>query len=46
VGGRYGVPGIPTTYFLNAQHQIVKTNLGWLNWRKLTLGQRMMDAGA
>jgi peroxiredoxin len=46
VGGKYGVPGIPTTYFLNAQHQIVKTNLGWLSWKKLTHAQRIMDAGA
>jgi peroxiredoxin len=44
VAGRYGVPGIPTTYFLNAQHQIVETNLGWLNWHKLRVGVAAMDA--
>jgi peroxiredoxin len=44
VAGQYGVPGIPTTYFLNAQHQIVKTNLGWLNWHKLREGVQAMDA--
>jgi peroxiredoxin len=44
VGGRYGVPGIPTTYFLNSQHQIVKTNLGWLSIAKLQRLTRVMDA--
>jgi peroxiredoxin len=44
VAGKYGVPGLPTTYFLNAQHQIVKTNLGWLNWHKLREGVAAMDA--
>jgi peroxiredoxin len=44
VSGKYGVPGLPTTYFLNAQHQIVKTNLGWLNWHKLREGVAAMDA--
>jgi peroxiredoxin len=44
VAGKYGVPGIPTTYFLNAQHQIVKTSLGWLNWHKLREGVAAMDA--
>ncbi len=43
VAGKYGVPGLPTTYFLNAQHQIVKTNLGWLNWHKLREGVAAMD---
>jgi thiol-disulfide isomerase/thioredoxin len=42
---RYGVPGLPTTYFLNARHQIVSTNLGWLNWHKLRAGVAAMDAG-
>jgi peroxiredoxin len=44
VAGKYGVPGIPTTYFLNARHQIVMTNLGWLNWRKLREGVTAMDS--
>jgi peroxiredoxin len=44
VGGQYGVPGTPTTYFLNAQHQIIRTNLGWLNWARLKSGMRAMDA--
>jgi len=45
VAGLYGVPGIPTTYFLNARHQIVSTNLGWLNWHKLREGVDAMNAG-
>ena len=44
VGRRYGVPGIPTTYFLNSQHVIIETNLGWLNWKKLKDGMKAMDA--
>ena len=43
VGGLYGVPGIPTTYFLNSQHVIIRTRLGWLNWHKLTDGMKAMD---
>jgi peroxiredoxin len=42
VAGKYGVPGVPTTYFLNARHQIVRTNLGWLNWHKLREGVAAM----
>jgi thiol-disulfide isomerase/thioredoxin len=45
VGGRYGVPGLPATYFINAQHVIVKTDLGWLDQRKLKFGMMAMDAG-
>lgn len=44
VGGLYGVPGIPTTYFLNSQHQIIKTNLGWLSIHKLQRAKTIMDA--
>jgi cytochrome c biogenesis protein CcmG, thiol:disulfide interchange protein DsbE len=44
VGRLYGVPGIPTTYFLNSQHQIVQTNLGWLSILKLERALRVMDA--
>lgn len=44
VGGLYGVPGIPTTYFLNSQHQIIQTNLGWLSIRKLQRARQVMDA--
>lgn len=45
VGGLYGVPGIPTTYFLNSQHQIIRTNLGWLSILKLQRAKQVMDAG-
>jgi thiol-disulfide isomerase/thioredoxin len=41
---RYGAPGIPATYFLNARHQIVKIDFGWLSWRKLRTGLRAMNA--
>ena len=44
VGRLYGVPGIPTTYFLNSQHQIIKTNLGWLSIHKLQRAKVIMDA--
>jgi cytochrome c biogenesis protein CcmG/thiol:disulfide interchange protein DsbE len=43
VAARYGVPGIPATYFLNARHEIVKTDLGWLSWKKLRTGVTEMD---
>ncbi|MGH3276119.1 MAG: TlpA family protein disulfide reductase [Streptosporangiaceae bacterium] len=45
VGGLYGIPGTPTTYFLNARHEIMETHLGWLNWHKLARGTEVMDAG-
>ncbi|HEY1618423.1 MAG TPA: TlpA disulfide reductase family protein [Streptosporangiaceae bacterium] len=38
VSARYHVPGVPATYFLDAQHQIVRTSLGWLSWKKLRAG--------
>ena len=44
VGRLYGVPGIPTTYFLNSQHQIIKTNLGWLSIHKLQRAKTIMEA--
>jgi cytochrome c biogenesis protein CcmG/thiol:disulfide interchange protein DsbE len=44
VGGLYGIPGIPTTYFLNSQHQIIRTNLGWLSIAKLQRAKAVMDA--
>jgi peroxiredoxin len=46
VGGLYGVPGIPTTYYLNSQHQIVRTNLGWLSITKLRRATQLMDANS
>lgn len=38
VAKRYHVPGVPATYFLDARHQIVRTYLGWLSWKKLRTG--------
>ena len=46
VGGLYGVPGIPTTYFLNSQHQVIRTDLGWLSILKLQRAKLVMDAGS
>ena len=43
VASKYGVPGVPTTFFLNAKHQIIRTDLGWLNWKKLRTGVAAMD---
>jgi cytochrome c biogenesis protein CcmG/thiol:disulfide interchange protein DsbE len=43
VAARYRVPGIPATYFLNARHQVVKADLGWLSWKKLEAGVRAMN---
>jgi cytochrome c biogenesis protein CcmG/thiol:disulfide interchange protein DsbE len=45
VGARFHVPGIPATYFLDARHEIVETELGWLDWHKVRLGVKAMDAG-
>jgi cytochrome c biogenesis protein CcmG, thiol:disulfide interchange protein DsbE len=45
VAARYRVPGLPATYFLNARHQVVKADLGWLSWKKLTAGLRVMNGG-
>ena len=46
VGGRYGVPGVPTTYFLNARHQIIWRTVGYVHWARLKLELKAMDAGA
>jgi thiol-disulfide isomerase/thioredoxin len=45
VAARYRAPGIPATYFLNAQHHIVRAYLGWLSWKRLRTGVREMNAG-
>jgi cytochrome c biogenesis protein CcmG, thiol:disulfide interchange protein DsbE len=44
VATRYGVPGVPATYFLDAKHQIVRTDLGWLDWKKLRQGVADMNS--
>jgi thiol-disulfide isomerase/thioredoxin len=43
VAARYRVPGIPATFFLNARHQVVRADFGWLNWKKLRAGVHEMD---
>ncbi len=43
VAARYGVPGIPATFFLNSRHQVVRVDYGWLNWKKLRHGVTAMD---
>jgi cytochrome c biogenesis protein CcmG, thiol:disulfide interchange protein DsbE len=45
VADRYGVPGLPATYFLDARHQVVETNYGWLNWKKLRKAVKAMRSG-
>jgi peroxiredoxin len=45
VGSKFHVPGLPATYFLDAQHRIVETQLGWLNWKKIRLGVAAMKSG-
>jgi cytochrome c biogenesis protein CcmG/thiol:disulfide interchange protein DsbE len=46
VATMYHVPGIPTTYFLNRRHQIVMTDYGWLDWKKLRVGVAAIDPGS
>jgi peroxiredoxin len=45
VGSKYHVPGLPATYFLDARHRIVETELGWLNWKKIRAGVAAMKSG-
>jgi thiol-disulfide isomerase/thioredoxin len=42
----YGVYGLPQTFFLNAQHRIVRRVLGALTMRELTAGTDLMDGHA
>jgi len=46
VAAKYNVPGIPSTYFLNARHQVVLADYGWLSWKKLRAGVTVMDPGS
>lgn len=43
VAARYGLPGVPATFFLNSRHQVVKADYGWLSWKKLRRGVTVMD---
>lgn len=45
VATRYGVPGLPATYFLDARHRIVKIDFGWLSWKKIRRGVAAMRSG-
>lgn len=38
----YGLPGLPATFFLNAQHRIVKRVYGAVSLASLTTGTRLM----
>jgi peroxiredoxin len=38
VATRYGVLGVPVTYFLNARHRIALTEFGTLDWLRLREG--------
>ena len=40
----YGVLGLPQTFFLNAQHRIVKHVIGQMTMKELTAGVALMDA--
>lgn len=40
----YGVLALPQTFFLNAQHRVVKHVIGQLSMKQLTAGVALMDA--
>jgi cytochrome c biogenesis protein CcmG, thiol:disulfide interchange protein DsbE len=43
----YGAPGLPATYFLNAQHKVASKVLGPITWQQLSAGAAgLADAGA
>lgn len=42
----YGVLGLPQTFFLNAQHRIVKHIIGQMSEQELAAGVALMDAQA
>jgi thiol-disulfide isomerase/thioredoxin len=46
VAGKYGVDGLPQTFFLNAKHQIVDHVLGALTKETLAAGVRQMNAAS
>jgi peroxiredoxin len=43
VAARYGVLGVPVTYFVNARHRIMLTEFGILNWLRLREGVLVTD---
>lgn len=46
VAGKYGVDGLPQTFFLNAKHQIVDHVLGALTKATLAEGVRLMNSAS
>jgi len=46
VAGKYGVDGLPQTFFLNAKHQIVDHVLGAVTEAELAKGQRLMNSAS
>ncbi len=46
VAGKYGVAGLPQTFFLNARHRIVDRIFGAVTQAGLAAGVRLMDASA
>jgi cytochrome c biogenesis protein CcmG/thiol:disulfide interchange protein DsbE len=46
VAGKYGVDGLPQTFFLNAKHQIVDHVLGAVTEAELAKGMRLMNSAS
>jgi thiol-disulfide isomerase/thioredoxin len=46
VAGKYGVDGLPQTFFLNAKHQIVDHVLGAVTKAALAKGTRLMNSAS
>ena len=46
VAGKYGVNGLPQTFFLNAKHQIVDHVLGAVTEAELATGVRLMNSAS
>jgi peroxiredoxin len=45
VAGKFHVPGVPATYFLDAKHEIIETELGQPTWGTLRRGAHAMARG-
>jgi hypothetical protein len=46
VAGKYGVNGLPQTFFLNARHQIVDHVVGAVTEASLANGLRLMNSAS
>jgi len=46
VAGKYGVDGLPQTFFLNAKHQIVDHVLGAVTKAELAKGVLLMNSAS